>query len=172
MALSPVMRMQIVNSVERVLHAPGNPGHDLQEMTFVLDYHMEKEQIGTLAKDVAGALKAHSQVFANVRCNLVHWKSDADMKNEVAPLAVVQLGRFLDDYRQTEEEKRVEILCDYLKRFHARSKLIMVFTDFSCQVIDPKQMKEAMAPFLQYKILFTDGKTVKKSILKTETEGK
>ena len=70
MALSPVMRMQIINGVERVLHAPGNPGHDLQEMTIVLDYHMEKEQIGTLAKDVAGALKSHSRWKKNIMCRI------------------------------------------------------------------------------------------------------
>ena len=164
MAFSPVMRMQMINGVERDLHAPGNPSHDLQETTIVLDYHMDSEQIGTLAKDVVGALKAHSQVFANVRCNLVHWKNDSDIKNEVAPLAVVQLGRFLADYEQTEEEKHIEILCDYLKRFHARSKLVLVFTDFSYRIKDQKQLKEAMAPFLQYKILFTDGQTVRKGL--------
>lgn len=163
MAFSPIMRMQLVNGVERVLHAPGNPGHDLQEMTIVLDYHMEKEQIGTLAKDAAGALKSHSQVFANVRCNLVHWKSDSEIKNETAPLAVVQLGQFLNDYEQSREEKHVEQLCGYLKKFHARSKLILVFTDFSYQVEDRKRLREALSPFLQYKILFTDGKTVKRS---------
>lgn len=163
MALSPIMRMQIVNSVERVLHAPGNPSHDLQEMTLVLDYHMDKEKIGILAKDVAGALKSHSQVFANVRCNLVHWKNDETIQNEVSPLSMVQLGRFLDDYVQLEEVKKAEILCDYLKRFHARSKLIMVFTDFTYEINDQTKLKEALSPFLQYKILFTDGETVKKS---------
>lgn len=163
MALSPVMRMQIVNGVERVLHAPGNPGHDLQEMTIVLDYHMEKEQIGTLARDVAGVLKSHSQVFSNVRCNLVHWIHDLEIKNETAPLAVVQLGRFLNNYRQSHEKKKAELLCGYLKKFHARSKLILVFTDFSYEVEDRNQLREALTPFLQYKILFTDGKTVKRS---------
>lgn len=161
MAFSPVMRMQLINGVERVLHAPGNPGHDLQEMTLVLDCHMEKEQLGILAKDVAGALKSHSQIFANVRCNLVFWKSDEAIQNEAAPLAMVQLGRFLTDYVQLEEIKKMETLCDYLKRFHARSKLILVLTDFACEVRDQKALEGALAPFLQYKILFTDGKTVK-----------
>ena len=59
MALSPVVRMLLINGVERVLHAPGNPTHELKEMTLVLDYHMNREEIGTLAKDVAGALKPH-----------------------------------------------------------------------------------------------------------------
>lgn len=163
MALSPVMRMQIVNGVERILHAPGNPSHDLQEMTMVLDYHMDQETIGTLARDVTGALKSHSQVFANVRCNLVHWKDDKTIQNEVSPLSMIQLGRFLDSYTQAEEVKRAEVLCDYLKRFHARSKLILVFTDFTYVTEDQKQLKEALSPFLQYKILFTDGKTVKRS---------
>lgn len=163
MSFSPVMRMQIINSVERVLHAPGNPGHDLQEMTIVLDYHMDQEMIGTLAKDVAGALKSHSRVFANVRCNLVHWKDDETIQNEVSPLSMVQLGRFLDNYVQTDKVKRAEVLCDYLKRFHARSKLILVFTDFTYVTEDHIQLKETLSPFLQYKILFTDGKIVKRS---------
>ena len=40
MALSPVMRMQLINGVERVLHAPGNPTHELKEMTLVLDLYL------------------------------------------------------------------------------------------------------------------------------------
>lgn len=156
------MRKLIINGVERVLHAPGNPRHDLKEMTLVLDYHMEKEQIERLAKDIVGVLKAHSKVFANVRCNLVRWRSDSDIQNEVAPLAMIQLGRFADGYEQTLDTKRAEILCDYLKRFHARSKLIMVLTDFSYEVRDEKKLQETLSPFLKYKILFTDGKEVRK----------
>lgn len=163
MAFSPVMRMQIISGVERVLHAPGNPGHDLQEMTIVLDYHMEKEAIGVLAKDVVGALKAHSRIFANVRCNLVRWKSDSEITNEITPLAMVQLGRFLKEYERQDEEKHAELLCGYLKKFHARSKLIMVFTDFSFHSGDSTRLREVLTPFLQYKILFTDGKTMKRS---------
>jgi len=163
MPLSPAMRMQLINNVERILHAPGNPAHDLQEMTIVLDHHMGEEVIGTLAKDTVGALKSHSRVFANVRCNLVHWRTDEIIQNEVIPLSMIQLGRFLEDYVQTEEVKRAEVLCDYLKRFHARSKLILVFTDFSYAIGDQKQLKESLFPFLQYKVLFTDGKTFKRS---------
>jgi hypothetical protein len=160
MAFSPVMRMQLINGVERVLHAPGNPSHDLQEMTLVLDYHMEKEQLGTLAKDIADTLKMHSRVFANVRCNLVDWKSDWMIQNRVIPLTVIQMGRFLETYEQTEEVKHIEILCDYLKRFHARSKLILVLTDFLYEINDVGQLKETLSPFLQYKLLLTDGQKV------------
>lgn len=162
MAFSPVMRMQLVNNVERVLHAPGNPTHDLKEMTVVLDCHMEKEAIVPLVKDVVGALKSHSQTFANVRCNLVCWESDESIQNQVMPMAMLQLGRFADDYRQTETEKAVENLCEYLKKFHARSKLILVVTDFSYEIREEKKLAEAVAPFLKYKLLFTDGKTVQK----------
>lgn len=162
MALSPVMRMQLINGVERVLHAPGNPTHELKEMSLVLDYHMDKEEIGTLAKDVAGALKAHSRTFANVRCNLVHWKRDEIIQNEVCPLAMVQLGRFLENYEQIEETKKVEILCEYLKRFHARSKLILVLSDSAYCIESREQLKGALFPFLQYKLLFADKNTVSK----------
>ncbi|MBP3421167.1 MAG: hypothetical protein J6K37_02725, partial [Lachnospiraceae bacterium] len=61
------MRMQLVNAIERVLHAPGNPSHDLKEMTIVLDYHMDKETVVALGKWVATTLKNHSRTFANVR---------------------------------------------------------------------------------------------------------
>lgn len=162
MALSPVMRMQLINGVERVLHAPGNPSHDLKEMSLVLDYHMDKEEIGSLAKDVAGALKSHSRIFANVRCNLVHWKRDDIIQNEVCPLAMVQLGRFLENYEQTEEAKKVEILCEYLKRFHARSKLILVLSDSVSNIENRERLKKALVPFLQYKLLFAGKNTVSK----------
>lgn len=162
MALSPVMRMQLINGVEKVLHAPGNPTHELKEMSLVLDYHMDKEEIGTLAGDVAGALKAHSRTFANVRCNLVHWKRDEVIENQVCPLAMIQLGRFLENYEQIEESKKVEILCDYLKRFHARSKLILVLSDSAYHIGNKEQLKSALVPFLQYKILFATKNTVGK----------
>lgn len=153
MALSPVMRMQLVNGVERVLHAPGNPTHALKEMSLVLDYHMDKKEIGVLARDVAGTLKAHSQTFANVRCNLVHWKRDELIQNEVCPLAMVQLGRFLENYGQIEETKKMETLCDYLKRFHARSRLILILSDGAYEIKSREELKSALVPFLQYKLL-------------------
>lgn len=162
MALSPVMRMQLINGVERVLHAPGNPSHDLKEMTLVLDYHMDEEEIGALARDVAGALKGHSHTFANVRCNLVHWKKDEDIYNEVCPLAMVQMGRFLGSYEQIEEMKKVELLCEYLKRFHARSKLILTLSDGAYFIGDKGRLKAALVPFLQYKLLFADNQKVSK----------
>lgn len=162
MALSPVVRMLLINGVERVLHAPGNPTHELKEMTLVLDYHMNREEIGTLAKDVAGALKAHSHIFANVRCNLVRWQKDDSIQNEVCPLAIIQLGRFLESYEQIEEVKKAEILCDYLKRFHARSRLILVLSDFSYSIEDRERLKNALVPFLKYKLLFVGQNTVSK----------
>lgn len=162
MALSPVVRMLLINGVERVLHAPGNPTHELKEMTLVLDYHMNREEIGTLAKDVAGALKAHSHIFANVRCNLVRWQKDDSIQNEVCPLAIIQLGRFLESYEQIEEVKKAEILCDYLKRFHARSRLILVLSDLSYTIEDRERLKNALVPFLKYKLLFVGQNTVSK----------
>lgn len=162
MAFSPVVRMLLINGVERVLHAPGNPTHELKEMTLVLDYHMNREEIGTLAKDVAGALKAHSHIFANVRCNLVRWQKDDSIQNEVCPLAIIQLGRFLESYEQIEEVKKAEILCDYLKRFHARSRLILVLSDFSYSIEDRERLKNALVPFLKYKLLFVGQNTVSK----------
>lgn len=162
MALSPVIRMQLLNQVERVLHAPGNPTHDLKEMTLVLDYHMEKSCAETLAKDVVGALKSHSKVFANVRCNLVHWKHDEEIYNEIMPLPMIQMGKFAVDYKAVDMSKRGEILCDYLKRFHARSKLILVLTDFSYEIQDEKKYKEALSPFLKYKIIYASNKEIRK----------
>ncbi len=162
MALSPVVRMLLINGVERVLHAPGNPTHELKEMTLVLDYHMNREEIGTLAKDVAGALKAHSHIFANVRCNLVRWQKDDAIQNEICPLAIIQLGRFLENYEQIEEVKKAEILCDYLKRFHARSRLILVLSDLSYTIEDRERLKNALVPFLKYKLLFVGQNTVSK----------
>ncbi len=161
MEFSPVMRMQLVNAVERVLHAPGNPSHDLKEMTVVLDYHMEKETIAALGKWVATILKNHSRTFSNVRCNLLHWMEDEVLRNEISPLSAIQLGRFSENYESQLQTKRVELLCDNLKRFHARSKLVIVLTDYEYEVTDEEQLKEVLSPFLKYKILFTDGKTVK-----------
>ncbi len=160
MALSPVMRMQLVNATERVLHAPGNTSHDLSEMTVVLDYHMKEDEINQLAKDLAGALKSHSQVFSNVRLNVVHWKGDEAMDNQVTALALLQLGRVFDGYTQIEKEKDLTSLCQKLKKFHARSKLIWVFTDFAYYISDNSLLREALSPFIKERILLTDGKRI------------
>lgn len=161
MEFSPVMRMQLVNAVERVLHAPGNPSHDLKEMTVVLDYHMDKETIVVLGKWLATILKNHSRTFANVRCNLLHWVDDEMFQNEISPLSAMQLGRFSEEYETNLQTKRVELLCDNLKRFHARSKLVIILTDYEYEIANEAQLKEALSPFLKYKILLTDGKSVK-----------
>ena len=161
MEFSPVMRMQLVNAIERVLHAPGNPSHDLKEMTIVLDYHMDKETVVALGKWVATTLKNHSRTFANVRCNLLRWVDDDIFRNEICPLSAMQLGRFSEGYEANVQTKRVELLCDNLKRFHARSKLVLVLTDYEYEIADDAKLKEALSPFLKYKILFTDGKSVK-----------
>ena len=92
----------------------------------------------------------------------MRWQKDDTIQNEVCPLAIIQLGRFLENYEQIEEVKKAEILCDYLKRFHARSRLILVLSDLSYTIEDRERLKNALVPFLKYKLLFVGQNTVSK----------
>ena len=78
-----VTGMKLNQMVERILHVPGNFSGGILEMTIVFDMALEPEIARGLGKNIAGSLKKHSEVFRNVRLNMVRWKSDMDISNEI-----------------------------------------------------------------------------------------
>ena len=66
--LSPVFKQKFGNSVERILHVPGNydPAKIL-EMTVVVDTSLEKELVTAVLPELLCSLKALDKVFQNVR---------------------------------------------------------------------------------------------------------
>lgn len=161
MAFTVAERMQIKNGVERVLHVPGNYGGGTLEMAMVFDCNLSEECARQIGKDIAALLKSHSEIFRNVRLNTICWEEDDKLIKEVTSLPQLQMGRSLTGYQCRKDKKRMELLAGQLKKFYARSKLILLVTDGNCQVEDEELYRENMHPFLYRKLiiiqLYTDG---------------
>lgn len=170
-----IERKQLKNHIERILHVPGNFQGGILEMAVVIDMSMSKEQAEERAKELVSTLKTHSEVFRNVRLNTILWKGEEDFVKEVTPLAMLQMGRFFENYESVPVKKNWDGLLATLKKFYARSKLIIVLTESGAllseqetdvvsvdgekstntviPVTDKTQAKENMQPFLHKKML-------------------
>lgn len=149
-----IFRKNTKNAVERVLHVPHNYTGGILEMTFVVDYALPKETAVSVTKETAALLRSHSQVFQNVRLNLLHWKTDSVLTNQPIPLSMLQLGRGLEGYETLPETKSLDALTDTLKRFHARSKLVICLLGKDAVMLDEKRIRENLQPFLGRKSIF------------------
>lgn len=149
-----LFKMNLNNAVERVLHVPGNYSGGILEMTLAIDCALPLDYVKNVAADVAASLRSHSEVFRNVRLNLLYWKSDSDMENRVIPISFLQMSGCFEDYTVTEEEKSLDALTARLKLFHARSKVILVLADEKLLVRDREEVQKNMKPFLGKKSLF------------------
>ena len=180
MSLNPVQKLQLHNQIERVLHVKGNYQGGILEMAIVIDRTYEKETVRQLCADIIAACKKQSEIFRNVRLNMVLWGKDGIFSESTAS-AYVQTGTYFDAYEKqsTGEEgaERVhgelthyenyakqkgysgmyaEEIMEYLKKFHARSKLILLLTpdpDRCFGIADPDRMRQAMNPFLKQKLI-------------------
>lgn len=153
MAFTPVERMQIKNAVERVLHVPGNFSGGTLEMAMAFDCNLPKEYIQQMGKDIAALLKSHSEVFRNVRVNGIRWEEDEVFIKELTSLPHLQMGRYFDEYECVKHCKRLELLTAQLKKFYARSKIILLFTDGNYRIEDAALYKESIHPFLYRKLI-------------------
>lgn len=157
MALTPVRNMQLHNQIERVLHVPGNYRGGILEMAIVIDRDYDKEKVQTLCADIIASCKKQSEVFRNVRLNMVLWGAREICTKTVAS-AYVQTGTFFTDYEPEKAQtgKQTEEIMEYLKKFHARSKLVLLLApdcERFCQIQDPDRLKAAMSPFLKQKLV-------------------
>ena len=173
-----IERKQLKNHIERILHVPGNFQGGILEMAVVIDMSMSKEDASKRAQELVGVLKTHSEVFRNVRLNTILWKGDEEFVKAVTPLAMLQMGRFFEDYESVPVKKNWDGLLATLKKFYARSKLIIILTEDDADnatneekevdmlsaegenitsllisVADKTQAKESMQPFLNKKML-------------------
>lgn len=153
MAFTPVERMQIKNAVERILHVPGNYGGGVLEMAMVIDGNLSEEYRKQLGKDIATALKSHSETFRNVRLNLILWEEDGKFRKELSSLPNLQMSRCFEGCECVKSKKRMELLAEDLKKFYARSKIVMLLTDGDFCVEDKRMMDESMHPFLYRKMM-------------------
>ncbi len=156
MSFTPLQNLQLHHQIDRVLNVPGNYRGGILEMAIVIDCSFSLDAIRALCRDISTALKKHSEVFRNVRLNLVCF-SEKGIRSEVISLALLQTGSYFDSYEQdTKRQKRLEELMDYLKRFQARSKLVLFLTEdehISETVTDREKMIQFMNPFLKQKLI-------------------
>lgn len=72
-------------------------------------------------------------------------------------MAMLMTGGAFDEYRCCPCEKYYEELFAYLKKFQARSKVILAFTGEQNKVLNDQAAKEALSPFLKSRILLISG---------------
>ena len=158
MELTELGALQIVRRVDTILHVPGNYRGGNLEMTIVIDTSLELGDFKDAVAAVVRALKRGNEIFRNVRLNLVFWGQETETKT--VPMAMLMTGGAFDEYRCRPYKKCYEELFAYLKKFHARSKVILVFAGEENEVVDAQAAKEALAPFLKSKLLLIFGQIV------------
>lgn len=150
---SIIFNKQFTNKVEMILHSPCNIPNKMLEMTVVLDCSLSKEKAKEVVPHLLKTLKRHSEVFANVRLNMVRWQDDTNMKNQVMPMSMAMLSSYYDDYEENSTSKDYQRLMKNLKLFHARSKLIIIVTDGAYETGNEDELKNIMQPFLYRKVM-------------------
>lgn len=153
MNVSPAFLMKLKNTVERILHVRGNYNGGILEMAVILDHNVEREVVQELLPLLFRTLKMHSEVFRNVRLNIVQWESDEKIENQVTPMSMAGLTSYYDHYIKCESRKNFYKLVQYLKVFQARAKLIILITDGENEVGSTESLKVAMQPFLDKKLM-------------------
>lgn len=159
-------KMQLCNQTERILHLPGSAvraGNPL-EIAIVAELSSAQEYLSETAAELASALKKHSEVFRNVRCNVVYWGSGRELRTETMPLSFVQSGRSFSREEAGDDITgsggvtasglpEMSELAAYLKLYHARSKCIYVISEGHYALGDREKFEESMNPFLKSKLL-------------------
>lgn len=162
MSISGLKALQISKMVDHILHVPGNYRGGNLEMTVVVSSRLEIISLKENLKAVTDALKRSNEVFRNVRLNFVCVREDGSFENKVIPLVFLQTGKCFEtedkiiaqkeDVQQMFSAPLSEVFA-YLKLFHARSKVVLIFADRDYNLGDKEKAKEALNPFLKQKLL-------------------
>lgn len=153
MNLSIIFDKQFTNKVEMILHSPCNIPGKMFEMTIVIDRNLSKDVVIQLVPHLLKTLKRHSEVFLNVRLNMVSWIEDGSINNQIVPMSMAMLDSHYEGYEQKNVRKDYKVLMQNLKLFHARSKLIIVMTDGTYEQGNVEELKKVMQPFLYRKVM-------------------
>lgn len=152
--LTQVQKIQLKNAVLQVLHVQGNYRGGILEMAIVTDHALSREYVESTTKDMVTALKQTDSIFRNVRLNTIEWYGDEKIEKNVTAIPFLQMSSHYETYTQEEDsEKKLEILAEHLKKFYARSKLIIVLTNGAFQVQSQSKLEEMMKPFLHRKMV-------------------
>ena len=153
MNLSPVFLMKFKNTIERILHVKGNYSGGILEMAVIIDHSLPKESVQTIVPQLLRTLKMHSEVFRNVRLNMVEWCGSEQITAQVSPMTMAGMSGYYEGYVQEKEKKDFLKLVSYLKLFQARAKVIILVTDDAYEAGTEESRKAAMQPFLDKKLL-------------------
>ena len=99
MAFGLTEKMQIKNAIEKVLHVPGNYAGGTLEMAMVFDGNLTEGCVRQTGAETAALLKSHSEIFRNVRLNIVSWEGDDELAQELSSLPLLLMGRALGGFR-------------------------------------------------------------------------
>lgn len=151
LTLTQLDTLQIAKRVDAILHVPGNYRGGNLEMSIVIDTSLSQDDFQEAVSQVAGTLKRSNEIFRNVRLNLVWW--GPEITTGIVPMAMLITGGAFAGFLSSPCKKHYEDLFVYLKKFHARSKVILVFADKDNEIEDRQAAREALSPFLKSKIL-------------------
>jgi len=147
-------------NLQNSLHS-GNTIKPTLEMTLIFDCNLSKQEATEQGKEIITVLKQTDEIFRNVRLNVVRWMADDQMLREVTAAPILQMGRYFEDYEPQTALKRLEILTEYLKKFDARSRLLILVTDGNYKIENTEVLHQSLNPFLYRKILILEEGTVK-----------
>ena len=167
MQVSQVLIMKIKNETDRILHMRGNnlytaPGSNkkILEFSVVVDKSLPAECVSSMLIALMGALKRHDEVYRNVRLNYVQWEADDKTDHSVVPMMQLMSEGFYASYETNPCEKSYDKLYAYLKKFHARSRIVFLLTSDKNIVVNEEETNESLKPFLGkrlVKIQYTNG---------------
>ena len=150
-------RIQLRNMVQAVLRVPGNFTKNILEMAIVIDAGAGKENVKAVSKETARCLKSLGEAFCNVRLNTIIWTGDCEIEKNVDGLSRLMTDAWYDRYEEVQQSKELALLLEQLKKFYARSKLVIFFAGGGFS-IDEQRAAKALHPFLGRKMIwvFTD----------------
>lgn len=155
MKIQSINKIRLKKAVENILRGPGAMLHQILEIAVVIDCDMEQQEAAETVSELAFALKSFGETFRNVRVNVIWWKSDVEREQEIKPLAALQMSSFWNGRCiGQKEEKNLDCLAEYMRKFQARSKIVFLVTSKEAvDVVDKEQMRIHMTPMLHRKWL-------------------
>lgn len=169
MAMTQLQKLELNKRVDKIFHAPSNApaGSHQPEIAFVMPMSGDLEWIQSSIKDAVASLKAHDKMFQNMRSNMVYWGADKITSN-VTPMSFILMGKAFENNAAVDDIVHIvdkllnfEMLCGYLKLYHARCRCILIFMDCTYaqlearrfDIVDIEAAKQQLNPFLKYRLL-------------------
>ncbi|MBR6328598.1 MAG: hypothetical protein IKR68_03005 [Lachnospiraceae bacterium] len=150
--LTDAQKLKIGKYVNKVLHVQGNsPKGDVLAIALVLDCSLPRDFLCEASKDILTFLRREGKPYLNLRINLIKWRSDTEFVKYVTSYPEILMDRAADEADIVTEEKHWDALTEQLKKFYARSRVVLILLDHKYGCIDPEAVAENLKPFLHRK---------------------